>query len=242
MLRVSQVPLLFMVALAAHAAPCPEADRGTLDEWKCFGQVEFAARTEGQPDFGARFVFFDGSERLYEKRAAEGVKLMLRGDGYALYRGLDDEDSTVIGNHNPFLFFEFALIVPFVALAASGSPPPALPAGTTRVRYDGGGKAAGLMTEVGIRTVEGTIERQGAEYEFSAELRTTALMESPRTSVRGHWSSAVVAPYPDSMPVSGWQYGCPRPQSGVDVRANHRVVPPGVTLGEVRRGWQGPCD
>jgi hypothetical protein len=44
------------------------------------------------------------------------------------------------------------------------------------------------------------------------------------------------------MPVSGWQYGCPRPEWGVDVRGNHRVVPPGVTLGDVRRGWQGPCD
>ncbi len=28
---------------------------------------------------------------------------------------------------------------------------------------------------------------------------------------------------------------------GVDVRGNHRRVPPGVTLGDVRRGWQGPC-
>ena len=64
-----------MVALAVHAAPCPEEQRGTLEEWKCFGQVEFAARTEGQPDFGARFVFFDGRERLYEKRDAEGVTL-----------------------------------------------------------------------------------------------------------------------------------------------------------------------
>jgi hypothetical protein len=43
--RVSQV-LPFMAALAVHAAPCPEEQRGTLDEWKCFGQVEFAARTD----------------------------------------------------------------------------------------------------------------------------------------------------------------------------------------------------
>ena len=130
------------------------------------------------------------------------------------------EDSTVIGTFNPFLFFEFALIVPHIALAASEGAPSVLPAGTTPVRYDGAGPAAELMR---------------------AEIRTTALLEASLTSVSGRWSNARVAAYPDSMPLGGWQYGCPRAR-GTDVRGNHRPVPAGVTLGEVRRGWRGSCD
>ena len=79
-------------------------------------------------DFGARFLFFDNRERLYEKREAGELRVMLRGDNWQLYRGLDAADSTVIGSFNPFLFFEFALVVPYVALAASQDAPSALPA------------------------------------------------------------------------------------------------------------------
>jgi hypothetical protein len=43
MLRVSQLAALALaagaVANAAAAAPCPEKDRGTLQEWLCFGDV-----------------------------------------------------------------------------------------------------------------------------------------------------------------------------------------------------------
>jgi hypothetical protein len=225
---------------ATAAASCPESDRGTLQEWMCFGEVTFTARIEGRPEFDARFVLFDGRERLYEKRGTEGVKSMLRVEGYELYRGLGAEDSTVIGNFNPFLFFEFALVVPHIALAASEGAPAMLPAGATPVRYAGAGRATTLMQEMGIRSVEGAIERSGADYAFHAEILTTAVLDA-HTSVRGRWSNARVAPYPDSMPLAGWQYGCPRP-GGVDVRGNHRPVPPGVTLGDVRRGWRGPCD
>jgi hypothetical protein len=207
----------------------------------CFGEVEFTARTEGRPDFAARFVLFEGRERLYEKRDPDGLKVLLRGDGYALYRGLGAEDSTVIGSFNPFLFFEFALIVPHVALAASAGAPSNLPAGTTPVRYAGAGPAAEMMREVGIRTVDGAIERSGADYAFHAEIRTTSLLEAPLTSVHGRWSNARVALFSDAMPLDGWQYGCPR-AGGTDVRGNHRPVPAGVTLGDVRKGWRGPCD
>ena len=230
----------FLVAAAA-AASCPESERGTLQEWMCFGEVEFEARTGGRPDFGARFVLFDGRERLYEKREDRGIKVMLRGDGYAFYRGLDAEDSTVIGSFNPFLFFEFALIVPHVALAASEGAPSSLPAGTTQVHYAGAGPAAELMREVGIRAVDGAIERRGADYAFRAEIRTTSLLDAPLTSVHGRWSNARVPPWSDATPLGGWQYGCPR-ASGEDVRGNHRLVPTGVTLGDVRNGWKPPCD
>jgi hypothetical protein len=206
----------------------------------CFGELEFAARTDEQPQFGARFVLFDNRERLYEKREAGGARFMLRGDGWQLYRGLGAEDSTVIGSFNPFLFFEFALVVPYIALAASEGAPSALPAGTTPVRYAGQGKAAEMMREMGIRTVDGAIERSGAEYAFRAEFRGSAPHDVFTTAVQGRWSSARVAPYADSMPLAEWQYGCPR-ASGEDVRGNHRPVPAGITLGDVRRGWQGPC-
>ena len=114
MLRVSQLAFLMLLCATAGAAPCPEAERGTLTEWKSYGEVEYASRAEGEPDFGARFVLFANRERLHEKRA------------------------------------------------------------------------------------------------------------------------------PESMPVSGWQYDCPA--AGADVRGNHRLVPAGVTLGDVRRGWRGACD
>jgi hypothetical protein len=111
-------------------------------------------------------VVFANGERLYEKREPVGVKMRLRGERYFLYRGLDREDSTVIGRHDPFLFFEFALVTP-----------------------------------------------------------------TPSTAHRSA---------PDSMALDGWQYHCP--PSCVDVRSNHRPVPAGVTLGDVRRGWKGSCD
>jgi hypothetical protein len=41
------------------------------------------------------------------------------------------------------------------------------------------------------------------------------------------------------MALEGWQYHCN--PTGVDVRGNHRPVPAGVTLGDVRRGWKGNC-
>jgi len=240
MLRVSQLAALVLASGAAAAAPCPDKDRGTLEEWKCFGEVEYASRTEGEGDFGARFVAFTNGERLYEKRAPDGVKLRLMGEGWWLYRGLDREDSTVIGRHDPFLFFEFALITPFIALAASGKAPSALPSGATPVLYTVDSKPIELMREIGIRTVKGNIERTGDVYRFNAESVGNVATGLLVLSVSGRWSSERVEPYPDSMPLEGWQYHCP--PSSVDVRRNHRTVPPGVTLGEVRRGWKGPCD
>ena len=58
MLRVSQLAALALASAAAAAAPapCPEKDRGTLEEWKCFGEVDFTSRTEGEDSVGARFV------------------------------------------------------------------------------------------------------------------------------------------------------------------------------------------
>jgi hypothetical protein len=241
MLRVSQLAALALAAGAAVAEPCPERDRGTLQEWTCFGELEYASQSAGQPDFAARFVYFANGERRYEKREPEGVKVMLRGESYALYRGLVRSDSTMIGGHHPFLFFEFAVWPALVPLAASESPPDALAAGTTQIRYAGDGKAMTLMRELGIRRVEGTIERTGTDYSFNARSTGIALSDVPAMSVRGRWSGAPVEPYPDSMSLNGWQYGCARPR-GADVRGNHRLVPPGVTLGDVRRGWQGPCD
>jgi hypothetical protein len=240
MLRVSQLLLALGVA-AAQAAPCPAEDRGTLQEWTCFGELEYATQSEGLPDFFARFVFFPNRERLYEKREPAGSRIMLRGDGYAVFRGLGPEDSTVIGSFHPFLFFEFEVWPALAALAASENPPPALPPGATQVRYDGGGKAATLLRELGIRRVDGTIERSGTEYSFRAYCTGVAMSEVPAMRVSGRWSSADTEPYPDSMPLAGWQYGCARPR-GTDVRGNHRAVPPDITLGDVRRGWRGSCD
>ena len=136
MLRISQLAVLTAVSTAAGAAsaPCPEESRGTLDERKCYGEVEYASRMEGE-DFAARFVLFENAERLYEKRDSAGTKMRLMGRGWQLYRGLDREDSTVVGRHDPFIFFEFALITPLVALAASGQPPSALAQGPTLVAY-----------------------------------------------------------------------------------------------------------
>lgn len=239
MLRVSQLAALALVSAAAAAAPCPERSRGTLDEWKCYGEVEYAARTEGEPDFGARFVAFANGERLYEKRTMEGAKTRLMGEGWSLYRGFSREDSTVIGRHDPLLFFEFALWGPLVVLAASGNAPSELAPGTTPVLYEGDGNARSFMRELGIRSVKGRIERSDEVYLFAAESVGNVPSGVLVVSVSGRWSAVPVEPYPDSMPLVGWQYHC-RP-SGVDVRGNHRPVPPGVTLGDVRRGWQGPC-
>ena len=75
MLRVSQLAALTLafasLVAPATAAACPERSRGTLDEWQCYGEVEYASRAEGEADFGARFVVFANGERLYEKRTAE---------------------------------------------------------------------------------------------------------------------------------------------------------------------------
>jgi hypothetical protein len=240
MLRVSQLAFLMLLCATAAAAPCPEAERGTLAEWKCYGEVEYASRAEGEPDFGARFVMFANRERLHEKRAPEGIKARLMGEGYALYRGLGREDSTVIGRHDPFIFFEFALMAPFIVLFASENAPSALPLGTTQILYAGDGKAASFMRELGIRRVKGSVERTGADYLFTAESQGNVASGVLLMSVSGRWSGTLVEPYPDSMPVSGWQYDCPA--AGADVRGNHRLVPAGVTLGDVRRGWRGACD
>jgi hypothetical protein len=243
-MRISQpglVPtLLLLGATTAAAAQCPEGERGTLEEWKCYGEIEYVSRADGEPDFGARFVVFANRERLHEKRASEGVKVRLMGEGYALYRGLVRDDSTVVGRHDPFIFFEFALMAPFIALFASESAPSALPIGTVPVLYAGDGKAASFMRELGIRSVKGTLERTGADYLFHAESIGNVPSGVLVMSVSGRWSGMLVEPYPDSMLLSGWQYDCP--PAGADVRGNHRLVPAGVTLGDVRRGWRGPCD
>jgi hypothetical protein len=241
MLRVSQLGLLALVPAAciAAAAPCPDADRDTLAEWKCYGEIEYASRVEGEQDFGARFVLFASAERLYEKRTTEGAKARLMGPGWSLYRGFSREDSTVIGRHYPLLFFEFAVWGPLIALAASGSPPSALAPGTTPVHYVGDGNARALMQELGIRSVRGSIERRGSDYLFAAESVGNAPSGALLVAVNGRWSADVVEPYPDSMRLDGWQFHCT--PSGADVRGNHRPVPSGLTLGEVRRGWRGPC-
>ena len=59
-------------------------------------------------------------------------------------------------------------------------------------------------------------------------------------TVMGSWSNARIEPYPESMSMAGWQYECPA--ASAKARDNHRAVPQGVTLGEVRRGWKGKCD
>ena len=92
MLRVSQLAVLALASVsAAGAAPCPERSRGTLDEWQCYGEVEYASRAEGEADFGARFVAFANGERLHEKRTSEGAKTRLMGEGWSLYRGFSRE-------------------------------------------------------------------------------------------------------------------------------------------------------
>jgi hypothetical protein len=238
MQRISQVAALIaaltLASGAALAAPCPETDRGTLEEWKCYGEVVYASRIEGEDEFGARFVVFANGERLYEKREPALAKARLMGEGWRLYRGFEREDSTVIGRHDPFLFFEFALVTPLIALAASGVPPGLLPAGTTPVAYTVDSQPIDLMREIGIRSVRGSIERSGEDYVFAAESTGNVPTGLLALSVRGRWSAQPVEPFPDSMPVSGWRYHCP--PAGVDVRGNHRPVPPGVTLGDVRRG------
>jgi hypothetical protein len=240
MLRVSQFAALALACAAAGAAPCPERDRGTLDEWKCYGEVEYASRAEGEADFAARFAAFANGERLYEKRTADGARTRLMGERWSLYRGFTREDSTVIGRHYPLLFFEFALWGPLVALAASGTAPSALAPGTTPVLYTGDGNAQSLMRELAIRSVRGRIERSGADYRFAAESVGNVPSGVLVLTVSGRWSAELVEPYPDSMALEGWQYHCA--PTGVDVRGNHRPVPAGVTLGAVRQGWQGPCE
>jgi hypothetical protein len=241
--RVSQLAALALALAAAGraaaAAPCPAADRGTLDEWKCFGEVRYVARDSELED-GARFVVFANGERLYERLRPGAAQSMLRGGDWHLFRGLTREDSTVIGAHHPFLFFEFALITPMVLLAASERPPSALPQGTTPVAHTLDSKPIELLREIGIRNVQARIERAGADYAFAGAFTGNVATGLLTVSVSGRWSSADVASWPDSMPLAGWQYGC-KP-AGPDVRNNHRPVPPGVTLGEVRRGWKGSCD
>jgi hypothetical protein len=243
MLRVSQLAALTLACAAtvapATAAPCPERSRGTLDEWQCYGEVVYTSRIEGEEPFGARFVLFANGERLAEQRLPAKVKAMLFGKEYRLFRGLEREDSTNIGNHYPFLFFEFALITPLVALLASERAPSELPDGTTPVLYTVESKPIELLREIGIRKVHGSIDRAGSEYRFEAESTGNVATGLLVISVSGHWSSEPPGPYPDSMPLEGWQYHCT--PTGVDVRGNHRPVPAGVTLGDVRRGWQGPC-
>jgi len=240
MLRVSQLVALALACTAAAAAPapCPAESHGSLDEWKCYGEVEYASRMEGE-DFGARFVLFVNGERLYEKRERSGTKMRLMGRGWQLYRGLDREDSTVVGRHDPFIFFEFALITPLVALAASGQPPSALSSGTTPVAYTVDSAPIPLMREIGIRSVRGRIERAGSRYTFSAESTGNVPTGLLVMSVSGHWTAEMVEPFPDTMSLGGWRYHCA--PAGVDVRNNHRPVPAHVTLGDVRKGWRGPC-
>lgn len=232
--------IVLAVLLAATAAPCPGADRGTLEEWKCYGEVEYASRIEDEEPFGARFVVFANGERLAEKRQAGSVKAVLFGDRYRLFRGLEREDSTSIGNHYPFLFFEFALITPLVALLASERAPSELPHGNTPVLYTPDSKPIKLLREIGIRKVQGSIDRAGNDYRFQAESTGNVATGLLVISVSGRWSPEALAPYPDSMALSGWQYHCT--PAGVDVRGNHRPVPAGVTLGDVRKGWKGSCD
>ena len=239
MVRVSQLAVLALASGIAAAAQCPDSSRGTLDEWQCYGEVEYTSRADGEADFGARFVAFANGERLYEKRTAEGAKTRLAGPGWSLYRGFSREDSTVIGRHDPLLFFEFALWGPLVVLTASGNAPSALAPGRTPVNYAGEGNARSFLRELGIRTVRGHIERRGADYLFSAESVGNVPSGVLHVSLNGRWSPDVLAPLPDSMPLEGWQHHCN--PAGVDVRGNHRPVPAGVTLGEVRRGWKGPC-
>lgn len=241
MLRVSQLAALALASAAAAAAPapCPEKDRGTLEEWKCFGEVDFTSRTEGEAELGARFIVFANGERLYEKREPSGTKARLMGEGWRLYRGFEREDSTVIGRHDPFLFFEFALITPFIVLAASGHAPSSIPNGTTPVAYTVDSEPIRLLREIGIRSVKGSIGRSDAEYLFQAESTGNVATGLLALSVKGRWSSETVRPYADSMALEGWRYHC-APNSP-DVRGNHRPVPADITLGDVRRGWRGSC-
>jgi len=220
MLRISQLAVLTAVSTAAGAAsaPCPEESRGTLDEWKCYGEVEYASRMEGE-GFGARFVLFENGERLYEKRDSAGVKMRLMGRGWQLYRGLEREDSTVVGRHDPFIFFEFALITP-VAYTVDSAP-------------------IALLREIGIRSVKGRIEKHGERYTFAADSVGNVPTGLLAMSVQGHWTTQMPQPLPDSMPLAGWRYHCA--PTSVDVRNNHRPVPPGTTLEHVRKGWRGPC-
>jgi len=237
MLRISQLAVLTAVSTAAGAAsaPCPEESRGTLDEWKCYGEVEYASRMEGE-DFGARFVLFENGERLDEKRDSAGVKMRLMGRGWQLYRGLEREDSTVVGRHDPFIFFEFALITPLVALAASGQPPSALAQGPTPVAYTVDSAPIALLREIGIRSVKGRIEKHGERYTFAADSVGNVPTGLLAMSVQGHWTTQMPQPFPDSMPLAGWRYHCA--PTSVDVRNNHRPVPPGTTLEHVRKGWR----
>jgi hypothetical protein len=205
----------------------------------CYGEVDYTSRTEGEADFSARFVAFANRERLYEKRQSGAVKAKLMTGSYTLYRGLEREDSTNIGNHDPFLFFEFALMAPLIVLFASARPPSALPSGTTPVLYTVDSPPIAPLREIGIRSVKGSIERSGGDYRFAAESVGNVATGLIALSVRGRWSAELVQPYPDSLPLEGWRYHCP--PAGPDVRNNHRPVPAGVTLGDVRRGWRGPC-
>lgn len=240
MLRVSQFVALMLASVAtAAAAPCPDKDRGTLDEWKCYGQVEYTSRTEGEEKFGARFVVFANGERLAERRLQAGVKSVLFGEDYTLYHGLDREDSTNIGNHYPFLFFDFALITPLIALVASEHAPSHLREGTTPVLYTVDSKPIKMLREIGIRKVEGSIDRAGNDYRFKAQSTGNVATGLLVITVSGRWFSEPVQPHPDSMPLEGWRYHCA--PTGPDVRGNHRPVPAGVTLGDVRRGWKGSC-
>jgi len=240
MLRVSQLAVLAAASTAAAAAsaPCPDESRGTLDEWKCYGEVDYAARMEGE-DFGARFVVFENGERLYEKRDPAGTKMRLMAGDWQLFRGLEREDSTVVGRHDPFIFFEFALITPLVALAASGQPPSALAQGATPVAYTVDSAPIAFLREIGIRSVTGRIQKDGERYAFAADSVGNVPTGLLAMSVQGHWTAEMPAPLADSMPLAGWRYHCA--PTGVDVRNNHRPVPPGITLEDVRKGWRGPC-
>jgi hypothetical protein len=229
-------------AKAEMLADCPEEARGTLKEWSCFGQVEYSVESEIQPNFRARFVIYNNEERLFERDDTGSKKTMLVGKNFTLYKGLNQDDSTTTGASHPFMFFEFALIQPLAIITATNKAPRELPIGKEQISYTRGGEMPALFKE--IASVKGIIERTSAtDYQFDAISIMGDGDDAPELTVKvkGRWSNALVDHFPDEMLMTDWQYGC-KPREGEDARGNHRIVPPGITLGDVRRGWKGSCE
>src|SRR5687767_13640327 len=93
-MRISQpglvLTLLLLGASTAAAAPCPQKDRGTLEAWKCFGEVEYRSRSAGEADFGARgYALYRGLDRVFASESAPSAlplgttQIMYGGEGNA---------------------------------------------------------------------------------------------------------------------------------------------------------------
>ena len=134
------------------------------------------------------------TESASTKRDSAGVKMRLMGRGWQLYRGLEREDSTVVGRHDPFIFFEFALITPLVALAASGQPPSALAQGPTPVAYTADSAPIALLREIEFAASRAASRSTASATRSRPTPSGMSRRDCSRCPFRGHWTTRCRSP------------------------------------------------